>query len=377
MIYLAPLTSLRFFAAAMVVLMHARSMFKFEFIGESDLYAFAVPFFFVLSGFILMHRYGSGGSIKFGDFMKARFSRLWPAHLFWTLAAIILLPIGGAAGIRVGEGVFGWWPTLGLNLSLLHAWSPFRLHSYSFNGVSWSISTEMMLYCFFPILLPGIKKNWPWKILATLSLLVALTWVGTFFPEKSSAKNLNSTSFSYTFPLARVFEFCVGMVAWVFWDSLRMKVKEGVYNRSAFELAAFVVFLLVILVADYYYHKALLVAQVLAYCALAVLLVSIATGGGCISKILSFRPLVYLGEISFSLYLSHQVIMRCIISVRGDYPLLKQLDGVGLFVFIFCVSLAASIITFHLIEGPCRKMLMKAFSYRKDDGGTPPVAIYK
>lgn len=358
MIYLTPLTSLRFFAAGMVLLMHARSMFKFDFVDHQYIFNFAVSFFFILSGFILMHRYGSKGGFSFGPFMKARFSRLWPAHLFWTLAAIWLIPIGNGVGIRVGEGIFDWWPTLGLNLSMLHAWSPFRAHSFSFNGLSWSISTEMMLYCFFPLLLPGIRRNWPWKLAITLALLIMMTWIGTFFPVRAGSQELQSTSFTYTFPLARVFEFCLGMTAWLAWDSVRGHMRSGFFHRTVAEMVGAAIFVAGIVVSERLAVSMGVVAKVAAYLSLVALLVTLSSGGGALSKLLSFKPLVYLGEISFSLYLSHQVIMRYIVSEQAlGSPVWAGLAGIPLFTVVVCLSIAASALSFHLIEGPGRALL--------------------
>jgi hypothetical protein len=83
------LTSLRFFAAALIVLHHSRGRFGFS---ENLLYPFqpdqAVSFFFVLSGFILVYVYPSLNSWKDKRrFLLTRFVRLWPVHLAtWLLA---------------------------------------------------------------------------------------------------------------------------------------------------------------------------------------------------------------------------------------------------------------------------------------------------
>ncbi|WP_332774163.1 acyltransferase family protein [Pseudomonas sp. ESBL1] len=375
MTYLTPLTSLRFFAAGMVLVMHARSMFKFDFIDHHYIFNFAVSFFFILSGFILMHRYGSKGGFSFGPFIKARVSRLWPAHLFWTMAAIWLIPVGNGVGIRVGQGIFDWWPTLALNLSMLHSWSPFRAHSFSFNGVSWSISTEMMLYCFFPLLFPGIRKNWVWKILAALCMLVLMTWIGSFFPVKGGAQEIDSTSFTYAFPLARVFEFCLGMTAWVAWDRVRGQIKDGFVYRTGLETTGVALFVVGIAASKALSEQSGITAKVVAYISLVALLVTLSSGGGVLSKALSFKPLVYLGEISFSLYLSHQVIMRHIVSEQFvGSEIWAGLSGIPIFIVIVCLSIAASSLTFHLVEGPGRILLSKFLSSRTKAQRSPPLA---
>src|SRR5262245_7472899 len=76
------LTALRFFAAAAVVIHHSRGLFLPQALGGWLLAKFGVSFFFVLSGFILVHVYPelpTGRSVV--RFWMARVARLWPLHL--------------------------------------------------------------------------------------------------------------------------------------------------------------------------------------------------------------------------------------------------------------------------------------------------------
>jgi peptidoglycan/LPS O-acetylase OafA/YrhL len=72
------LTSLRFFAAACIVLGHGASRFHYRF----DLFDLrhGVTFFFVLSGFILSYTYANfDWKNNYRDFFAARIARLYPA----------------------------------------------------------------------------------------------------------------------------------------------------------------------------------------------------------------------------------------------------------------------------------------------------------
>ena len=85
------LTSLRFFAALMIVIHHSADLF-----GNSDIkfsLDHGVSFFFVLSGFILSYVYpklDTWPEIK--QFWRARVARIWPAHFITFLLALWLLP---------------------------------------------------------------------------------------------------------------------------------------------------------------------------------------------------------------------------------------------------------------------------------------------
>src|SRR5580765_5922555 len=82
------LTSLRFFAAALIVVQHSRGSFGLpEQWGEPFMFDQGVAFFFVLSGFILTYVYPSLDTFGRRRFVLARIARVWPAHV----AALILL----------------------------------------------------------------------------------------------------------------------------------------------------------------------------------------------------------------------------------------------------------------------------------------------
>ena len=88
---LKPLTSLRFIAAMMIVLLHAQQYFAAQWTWLSLVPGAAVhgvSFLFVLSGFILTHVYRSRPFPGYGRFILTRFARLWPIHVFALLVLV-------------------------------------------------------------------------------------------------------------------------------------------------------------------------------------------------------------------------------------------------------------------------------------------------
>jgi len=77
------LTTLRFFAAVLIVINHSQSSFGIPyFIYKHFFFAQAVSFFFLLSGFILTYVYSSlGGKDSISRYFFARIGRIWPIHL--------------------------------------------------------------------------------------------------------------------------------------------------------------------------------------------------------------------------------------------------------------------------------------------------------
>src|SRR5688500_18317145 len=87
------LTSLRFVAAALIVLHHSRGLFDFDqSLGDPFQLSQAVSFFFVLSGFILTYVYPSLGDTGARRFFLARVARIWPAHVAAFLLIVALVP---------------------------------------------------------------------------------------------------------------------------------------------------------------------------------------------------------------------------------------------------------------------------------------------
>jgi peptidoglycan/LPS O-acetylase OafA/YrhL len=90
------LDGLRGVAAIAIVFFHL-ALIRGDLPGEGYL---AVDFFFVLSGFVLAHAYGSRlqqGSMSFGRFVLIRMIRLYPLYF---LGSVIALPIALRAAVR-------------------------------------------------------------------------------------------------------------------------------------------------------------------------------------------------------------------------------------------------------------------------------------
>ncbi|MDZ4048042.1 MAG: acyltransferase, partial [Pseudoxanthomonas sp.] len=136
------LTSLRFFAALLIVVHHAESMMGIGGMGVN--WGQGVSFFFVLSGFILTYVYPRLATLDDTQrFLRARVARIWPAHVASFALGFALMP-------------YAWdtWTAIA-NLLLVHAWIPQSAYYFSYNGVSWSVSTEAFFYLAFPLLILG------------------------------------------------------------------------------------------------------------------------------------------------------------------------------------------------------------------------------
>jgi peptidoglycan/LPS O-acetylase OafA/YrhL len=130
-----------------------------------------VELFFVLSGFILCHVYLPSfgeGRFHYGGFLWTRLARIYPVHLV-TLAAMGVMT---AAAMLLGLPVSGKavvWPSLPAHLLLIHAWGLAPLGGW--NHPSWSISAEWFAYLLFPLF---AWTTWRMRRRAGLALALAL-----------------------------------------------------------------------------------------------------------------------------------------------------------------------------------------------------------
>jgi peptidoglycan/LPS O-acetylase OafA/YrhL len=149
------LTGLRFVLAIWIAVFHFGDMYDPAGVGSWPLMrvgAARVDVFFVLSGFVLTHIYWARTDAKFdfSGFLRARFARLFPLHLF-ALSILAVLVVGAKF---VGEAAQVEKFTLqGLiaNLLLLQSWG--IPGSGVWNFPAWTISAEFAGYLLFPLFL--------------------------------------------------------------------------------------------------------------------------------------------------------------------------------------------------------------------------------
>lgn len=354
---LDPLTSLRFFAALMIVVHHAESMLGVGGIGVN--WGQGVSFFFVLSGFILTHVYPRLGTLHdTGRFLRARVARIWPAHVACFALGFVLVP-------------YTWdTPTAIANLLLVHAWIPKSAYYFSYNGVSWSVSTEAFFYLAFPLLLISWQRTWWLKFgaaclgLALVFIIVDRSGLPAYGSPLGTEGHLATQhGLLYIHPATRIFEFILGMVAATVWQKARRPLPTAL--STALEVAA-----LLACAATMAYGNPLAryAQEVLASDALmlwlshsgslfafAALIMVMANGGGLVSRALATPALVLAGEISFSMYLLHQMLMVVLsrnLSFLSNLP--GPLIGLGYFIVLLCLSY----LMWVWVEVPGRRLLL-------------------
>jgi peptidoglycan/LPS O-acetylase OafA/YrhL len=175
---LTALNGLRIFAAAVVIGFHYGMLtesfsrlphFLQNVVGNGTI---ALPFFYLLSGFVLTHAYAGRIATprQKRDFYLARFARLYPAYL---LSFVLFLPIAVEKYLRHpaisqhhGPRTF----VLGgaLTFFAVQAWTSL---SQAWNGPGWSLSVEAFFYFAFPLVLPRMVRMRSAPLVTALGIL--------------------------------------------------------------------------------------------------------------------------------------------------------------------------------------------------------------
>ena len=370
------LTSLRFFAALCVVVLHATNH---GLLPETWSYQWdfskAVTFFFVLSGFVLTYAY-EGRHYKINSFYKARFARVWPAAALSIILVPIILPATSYLPSQPDlQGI-----SLLVSLAGLQAWLPTPELFFAFNAVTWTISVEFVFYALFPFLQRGLYR-WPCLTLfstLTLGLLLAAFAVWWQLPSFADDRLTQPVweGLVYINPLARLAEFLFGMLAGRLYLNLNFSRLIGRWQEwatrhplisSLVELIAPTILLFLCFsgfliewdkVSFLREPFSLLFNQWLTGLGFAVFLICISASRGRLCQFLCWTPLVMLGEVSYGIYLFHQPLMIRAAQINGIV-----LGGIQLlpasFLPVLAWVLLVSAVSWRCVERPLQGLLKK------------------
>jgi peptidoglycan/LPS O-acetylase OafA/YrhL len=344
------LTGIRAAAALWVMIYHFQTYFDGRtysfgaadaFIGNGHL---GVDLFFVLSGFIMLHVYASRfrDRLQVGEvfeFLQLRIARLYPVHVFTLALMLSFAAVGYLAGrLPQHPEIFSPQSVLA-SLLLVHAW----IGWYTPNMPAWSISSEWFAYLCFPALALLIRWH---RLMPVLFGMVAILGLGLVAEG----------------PQRIVVEFPLGMaVYYVYGSSMRTPPFLG--------LTVAISLVLLLSFTDNIVH---------AYIGLmAILIVAVARQGDWLGAALSHPVIVYLGEISYSLYMTHWLVR---IVFRELFTRLAPSTNPLIIISCYVVAtVGAAALVCRWIELPGRRLLrnwpLKAAILRSTDLPTSDRAI--
>jgi len=331
---------LRIFASVGIVYLHSHEFYYAEQVRDAAIartqgLGLFVDLFFVISGFVMGFVYD--GRIErprdYGSFMWKRIARLYPLHLVVYALNVVVW------AVLLTQRDSDTAPSFSADCMVAGALlvqSVYDCGGYSFNGVTWSISVEMVMYLLLPLLIAiGARSR---VALTALSIVATCALVVAIYPSQRWAeapeilRGLAGFSFGY----------------------LVFKLKHllpTVPGGSGLMLVLCAIALVGMLLG---------VSQFVTMAILAALFVVAVSADGAGQVHPLVERLCPLGQLTYSIYIWHRVIVLVLLNVvadklfPGNMAVLISMTAVTL-VAIALVSYAG----YFLIEVPGRRALTR------------------
>ena len=360
--YLPSIDSLRALAVLAVIIYHVDvNYLPGGFLG--------VDLFFVLSGYLIssliIKEYRKTGSLNLYNFYIRRARRLLPAVYFMITVGLVVMVLFNEVLLRKShlDAIFGY-------IYSSNWWYIFHKLDYfdSFGAQSpfkhlWSLAIEEQFYMIFPLLFLlvnrkkkskdgtyKLNKNFLYVILGLI--LVSLIAHILLF-------DINNISRIYFGTDTRAFSLLVGVVGAILYPMERLHAKVTPQQNMLYSVVSLVSIATLITVMIYTSeYNTLLYRGGFLLVAILGLIVIISSGKQhtLMSRLLSFKPVVFIGKISYSLYLWHFPVLVLTTPV-------SEIGNPNIFFVILRIVLtfAVAIVSYVFVETPIRKLGFKNY----------------
>lgn len=346
------LTFTRFVAALLIVVFHFGSG-SMHFTNEYTQFLFkqaniGVSYFFILSGFVMIIAYHKKAKVNFMDYMVNRFARIYPVYLLAILCLLFLIVVSGQ---------FNFTEFI-LNLFMVQTWVPGQ--ALVFNIPAWSLSVELVFYALFPFLYNRFYSKISFN---KLIVPIILFWL---ISQVLFHYLINQTTFIDLFysskdvmyhPVFHLNEFVIGNLAGLYFVKKSTETKNYDVHIIALVILSLIALKFPIGLS---YHNGLLAVLFIP------IIILLSLNNGFITKLFNKKAFIFLGEISYGLYILQFIVWMYI----SDYRLNKYfgLDKAEDFLFCFFLRLAIlvgiSALSYLYIETPIRNKI-KSYANRK------------
>ena len=355
--YLPSIDSLRAIAVIAVIIYHIDANYlPGGFLG--------VDLFFVLSGYLIssliIKEYKSTGTVNLYNFYVRRARRLLPAVYFMITVVLIIITLFNGVLLKKSylDALFGY-------IYSSNWWYIFHKLDYfdSFGSQSpfkhlWSLAIEEQFYMFFPLIFlifnrksksnnsnSKLNKNFIYVVLSLI--LVSLIAHILLF----DINNINRIYFGTD---TRAFSLLVGVVGAILYPMDRLSERTTKKDNMIYSIVSLVSILVLIGIMintseynTWLYRGGFLLVAIIGL----IIIISSGRQYTFMSKLLSFKPFVFIGKISYSLYLWHFPILVVTTPV-------SEIGNPNLFYVTLRIILIFLVATgsYMFVETPIRKL---------------------
>jgi peptidoglycan/LPS O-acetylase OafA/YrhL len=308
-----------------------------------------VDIFFVLSGYLitmlLLNEHRETGRIHLPNFWARRLRRLLPALLVLLVVMVLAVDIGGDP-LAQGQARGDFLSTL-FYFANWHFITSGQSYFTQFVAISpdrhtWSLAIEEQFYLFWPlvaaVVLTRFRKSALAVVAATVGLASALWMVVIFDPHDPSRAYYGTDS--------RIFEILIGaLLAMALASSWRDRIQS--IGRRLAPIGLLVIAASFLFLADdnaFYYRGGAVLLSVAAATLIAGL-----EGGSRIDRLLSVKPMVMVGLVSYGMYLWHFPI----ITFTNQWVGPTSTPAIALLAVL--VTFAVTAVSYIVVESPIRR----------------------
>ena len=360
--YLPSIDSLRALAVLAVIIYHVDvNYLPGGFLG--------VDLFFVLSGYLIssliIKEHKNTGSVNLYNFYIRRARRLLPAVYFMITVGLVVMVLFNEVLLRKShlDAIFGY-------IYSSNWWYIFHKLDYfdSFGAQSpfkhlWSLAIEEQFYMIFPLLFLLVNrreksKDGTYKLNKNF-LYVVLGLILVSLIVHILLFDINNISRIYFGTDTRAFSLLVGVVGAILYPMERLHAKVTLQQNLIYSVVSLVSIATLITVMIYtseyntwLYRGGFLLVAILGL----IVIISSGKQHTLMSRLLSFKPVVFIGKISYSLYLWHFPILVLTTPVA-------EVGNPNIYLVILRVVLTfvVAIVSYVFVETPIRKLGFKKY----------------
>ena len=360
--YLPSIDSLRALAVLAVIIYHVDvNYLPGGFLG--------VDLFFVLSGYLIssliIKEYRKTGSLNLYNFYIRRARRLLPAVYFMITVGLVVMVLFNEVLLRKShlDAIFGY-------IYSSNWWYIFHKLDYfdSFGAQSpfkhlWSLAIEEQFYMIFPLLFLLINrkkksKDGTYKLNKNF-LYVVLGLILVSLIAQILLFDINNISRIYFGTDTRAFSLLVGVVGAILYPMEKLHAKVTPQQNIMYSVVSLVSIATLITVMIYTSeYNTLLYRGGFLLVAILGLIVIISSGKQhtLMSRLLSFKPVVFIGKISYSLYLWHfpVLVLTTPVSEIGN-------PNIIFVILRIILTFALATASYVFVETPIRKLGFKNY----------------
>ena len=359
--YIAPIDGLRALAVVAVLAYHLGiSWIPGGFLG--------VDLFFVISGYVItrliLDSINTASALDLRAFYRARLRRLYPA--------LILLIIGTSLLILAfaPDGVHRFVQDLPYVLTGTNNWHLVALHQdyFQINGRppllqhTWSLAVELQFYIVWPVILYFIWKRFGKRNIAPIALLIAIgsgvaLFLNSLRLDHASASRISHVYFGTDTHSLGLFIGSALAVSWIpanLSTAISQRAQDFVDGIGLVGIFGIIASFLYISESNATLYRIAFPLAALFGC---MTIISLVHPASRLAQIFSTRPLLWIGQRSYGIYLWHWVIFQM---TRPSIDLAAS-SLLALNIARFLLVLVAADISLRYFELPFRRGVIESW----------------